>query len=257
MNKEKMPVLFVGHGSPMNAIEDNEFSRGWKEIAKKIPTPKAILVVSAHYYTNGTKTDDTKIPKLIYDMYGFPDELYNVQYPVSGAPKTVEKTISLLKNKATIDKTWGIDHGAWSVLVHMYPNADIPVFELSIDRNLPLEEHYEIGRTLSSLREDGVLILCSGNIVHNLQLIDWQIDGGFDWAYSFDQYIKENVLNRNIENIIHYQNAGDSSNYAFFTKEHYIPLLYALGASDSSDSVTVFNEKCVLGSLSMTSYYFE
>ncbi|HSN58557.1 MAG TPA: 4,5-DOPA dioxygenase extradiol, partial [Clostridiaceae bacterium] len=189
-NIKKMPALFVGHGSPMNAIEDNEYSRGWKEIAKKIPKPEAILSVSAHWYTDGTKVSDAANPKTIYDMYGFPDELYNVAYNAPGAPELAHAAKELISNHVQIDNSWGLDHGTWSVLHRMYPDSDIPVFQLSIDSRTSFGDHFRIGREIAALREKGVLILGSGNIVHNLALVKWGMAGGFPWAVEFDSYIK-------------------------------------------------------------------
>ena len=254
--KELMPVLFVGHGSPMNAIEDNEFSREWKRLGQVLPKPKAILMVSAHWYTEGSKVNDSEEPKMIYDMYGFPDELYQVKHPVKGHPLLAKETIKLVSKQITIDNSWGYDHGAWSVLVHMYPNAEIPVFQLSIDHNLTMEEHFKIGQELSILREKGVLIMGSGNIVHNLSLANFYQKDGYPWAYEFDNYIKDKILSKDFEGVINYQQES-SSKLAFFTKEHYIPLLYVLGASHKEDNVEVFNNKCLMGSISMTGYLFK
>lgn len=251
-----MPVLFVGHGSPMNAIEDNEFTRTWKKLAMVIPKPKAILMVSAHWYTKETRVNDSEIPEMIYDMYGFPDELYELKHPVSGAPLLAHKTISLIRKEVLVDNSWGYDHGAWSVLVHMYPEADIPVFQLSIDRHAANNVHYKIGQELSKLRDEGVLIIGSGNIVHNLGMVNWSIDGGFPWALEFDQYIKDKILNKQYSDVVNYHLAGSSANLAVPTTEHFLPLLYVLGAVKEDDRVSVFNEKCVLGSVSMTGYLF-
>ncbi|MEA4957514.1 4,5-DOPA dioxygenase extradiol [bioreactor metagenome] len=253
----KMPVLFVGHGSPMNAIENNEFSNKWKEIAKDIPKPKAILVVSAHYYTNGTRIVYTENPKMIYDMYGFPEPLYEVKYPALGSTYHAEKIIENSSFHIEKDENWGIDHGAWSVLVHMYPEADIPVLELSINNDMTLEEHLLLGKELSFLRDEGVLILCSGNIVHNLNLMDWNKENGFLWAEEFDEYIKENIVKNNINNIINYEKNTSSYKNAFYTKEHFIPIIYALGAVGKNYKVEIFNDKCVYGSISMTCYIFD
>ncbi|MBI4857911.1 MAG: 4,5-DOPA dioxygenase extradiol [Acetobacterium woodii] len=250
----KMPVLFVGHGSPMNAIENNEYTRGWAEIAAKIPKPKAILSISAHWYTNGTKINDSTKPETIYDMYGFPEELYKVVYDAPGAPEVAHQTKNLITKAVTIDNTWGIDHGTWSVLHRMYPTADIPVFQLSIDLNAPPESHYQIGQELHSLRDQGVLIFGSGNIVHNLSRVNWERSGGYPWADEFDAYIKDKILNHQHLDVINYRLAGDSSELAFFTPDHFYPILYVLGASSDSDTITVFNDSRTLGSMSMTSY---
>lgn len=255
MDKEKLPVLFIGHGSPMNAIENNEYTRGWEKIAESIPIPEAILSVSAHWYTDGTRVNSLAAPRMVYDMYGFPKELYEVVYGVKGSPELARKVQSLLSRDAVIDNSWGIDHGTWSVLVKMYPKANIPVFQLSIDRNLNAEEHFGMGRELSELRKEGVLILGSGNIVHNLSLIDWEMDGkGYPWAYEFDGYIKDCIVKKDFPGAAAYRKAGKSSKEAFYTPEHFYPLMYVLGAADGDDGVEIFNESCTLGSISMTCY---
>lgn len=255
---KKMPVVFVGHGSPMNAIEDNRYTKNWKEIASKIPTPKAILSISAHWYTNGTKIMNEENPKTIYDMYGFPKELYEIIYNSPGDPKLAEYTKSLITTNSEFDNSWGIDHGTWSVLVHMYPKREIPVFQISVDRTAPPEVHYKIGQNLKSLREQGVLLLGSGNIVHNLRMVRWEMeDDGFQWAYEFDDYIKENIENKNHDNIINYANLGENSKLAVPTPDHFFPLLYILGATEKEDEVSIYNKSCTMGSLSMTSYLFE
>lgn len=252
-----MPLLFVGHGSPMNAIEDNAYSRRWAEIAYEIPTPKAILAVSAHWFTNGSRINDEARPKMVYDMYGFPEELYKVQYNSKGSPELAHNTISLISKEVSIDNSWGYDHGTWSVLCRMFPKADIPVYQLSIDLNADAKTHFNIGRELSSLRDQGILIFGSGNVVHNLSKINWSMEGGYAWAIEFDQYIKDKILRSEYEHVINYKSAGKSSEQAFTTPEHFYPLLYVLGAVTNKDKVRVFNDSCNLGSLSMTSYLFE
>ncbi|MDD3212255.1 MAG: 4,5-DOPA dioxygenase extradiol [Eubacteriales bacterium] len=252
-----MPVLFVGHGSPMNAIEDNTFSERWKQLGARLPKPEAILSVSAHWFTNGTKVTDTPAPKMIYDMYGFPEALYRVTYPAPGSPRFARLAKNLIGSGVEIDNTWGLDHGSWSVLRRLYPDADAPVFQLSVDAQASMKEHFEIGRKLRSLREQGVLIFGSGNVVHNLARVDWNMDGGFPWADTFDGYIRENVLHRNFKNVVGYEQAGSSASLAFTTPDHFAPLLYVLGASDERDRISVFNEARMMGSLSMTSYLFE
>lgn len=256
-SKKKMPVLFVGHGSPMNAIEDNAYTRAWKEVAARIPKPEAILAISAHWFTAGSRIGDAEQPEMIYDMYGFPEELYRVNYNAPGAPELAHLTKDSISRNVKIDNTWGIDHGTWSVLNNMYPAADIPVCQLSIDRTAGAEKHFQIGQEISYLREKGVLILASGNIVHNLALINWSMDGGYPWANEFDKYIKEKITSRHYQEVINYQSAGDSAKWAFPTTEHYYPLLYALGASAATDKLTVFNDSRTLGSMSMTCYLFE
>jgi 4,5-DOPA dioxygenase extradiol len=252
-----MPVVFVGHGSPMNAIEDNAFTRGWEEMARKIPKPTTVLAVSAHWFTKGVRTSDTETPKTIYDMYGFPDELYRATYNCPGSPELARSLKGLISRDVQIDTTWGIDHGAWSVLRKMYPDADIPVVQLSIDKDASEEVHFQIGQELSALREKGVLILASGNVVHNLARINWRMEDGFPWAVEFDRYIVDKIINRQYQQVIQYQSAGQNAAMAFVTPEHYYPLLYALGASRTDDTISVFNQACTVGSISMTCYLFE
>lgn len=254
---KKMPVLFIGHGSPMNAIEDNEYTKKWEAIAEKIPRPKAILAVSAHWYTDGGRINDEAHPRVIYDMYGFPEELYKLKYSSPGAPERAHETKKLIKKDIKIDNSWGIDHGTWSVLCRMYPEANIPVYQLSVDKNAPAEEHYRIGQEIKELRQNGVLILGSGNVVHNLGRVNWDNKGGYDWAEEFDGYVKDNLIKREIDEVIHYERAGTSARLAVPTPDHFYPLLYTLGAADGEDKLTVFNNSCVLGSLSMTCYMFE
>lgn len=254
---EKMPVLFIGHGSPMNAIEDNEYSRNWAKIAKSIPKPEAILAISAHWYTDKSRITDAANPKMIYDMYGFPDELYKVEYKAKGSPELAHLTKDLISRDVIIDNSWGYDHGTWSVLCKMYPNANIPVYQLSIDKNADAQTHFKIGQEISALREKGVLILGSGNVVHNLSRINWEMSGGYPWADEFDNYIKNSILNKQYADVIHYQKPGKSSESAFYTPEHFYPLLYILGASREDDRITVWNDSCLLGSLSMSCYLFD
>lgn len=254
----KMPVVFAGHGSPMNAIEDNVYSKTWRKMAELIPKPRAILSLSAHWYTAGTKIMNEEKPKTIYDMYGFTKELYEVRYDAPGAPEMAEVSKALISKETNYDNSWGIDHGTWSVLVHMYPERDIPVFQISIDADAPPETHYKIGRELRSLRDQGVLIFGTGNIVHNLRLINWDKAGeGFDWAYEFDGFIYENIMKKNHEKILQYGEQGNIAKLAVPIPDHFYPLLYALGASYDDDKISVYNRSCELGSVSMTAYLWE
>lgn len=254
----RMPVVFVGHGSPMNAIEDNEYSRTWRSLAERIPKPEVILSISAHWYTKGTKIMDEEEPKTIYDMYGFPKELYEVVYNSPGSPKIAKLSKELITKDTEYNNSWGIDHGTWSVLVHMYPDRDIPVFQISVDAYAPAESHYKIGRELRDLRDKGVLIFATGNVVHNLRLVDWHKGSkGFDWAYEFDDYIYDSIINKNHDNIINYNDQGEIARLAVPTPDHFYPLLYTLGASYEEDRVSVFNKSCELGSLTMTGYLWE
>ena len=254
---KKMPSLFIGHGSPMNAIENNKFVKNWEDISKKIPKPEAILSISAHWYTIGTKIMDDESPKTIYDMYGFPEELYQIVYNAKCIPSLSHKIKSMINRNVEINNTWGYDHGTWSVLHRMYPKADIPVIQLSVDMDASMEEHYSIGQQLAELRKEGILIFGSGNITHNLRMANFRMPGGYDWAEEFDNYIKDSIINKNYDNVINYNKIGKSARYAVPITDHYAPLLYVLGVLNGDEKVTVFNDECIMGALSMTSYLFE
>jgi 4,5-DOPA dioxygenase extradiol len=254
---KKMPALFVGHGSAMNAIEDNIYTKNWEKIASEIPRPNAILAISAHWFTKGSRIADDIQPKIIYDMYGFPDALYKVVYPAPGSPILAQETRNLISADVTIDNTWGIDHGTWSILYKMYPKADIPVFQLSIDSSANADMHFKIGQEISALREKGVLIFGSGNVVHNLSKVTWGMNGGHDWADEFDGYIKHKIIKKQYDDVINYKSAGKCAELAFFTPEHFYPLLYVLGASKDDDKLSISSDSCTMGALSMTSYLFE
>ena len=244
-----MPVIFIGHGSPMNAIEDNEFSKGWKALAKKIPKPKAILCVSAHWMREGTAITAMEKPKTIHDFYGFPRALYNVRYPAKGSAalaKKISKSISLVK--VSLDREWGLDHGSWSVLKNMYPVPDMPILQLSLDYQLSLDKIFRIGKELSSLRKKGVLIIGSGNIVHNLMVMR-QGQKPYGWAADFDAFVKGCLKRKDHRALINYAD-HPSSSLALPTNEHFLPLIYCIGAA-SDEVPEFFNEKIVYGSVSM------
>ena len=251
---ECMPALFVGHGSPMNALEDNEFSRGWREITGKIPKPKAILCVSAHWLTRGTSITAMEKPSTIHDFGGFPDELFQVEYPAPGSPVLAEQTRNLVRYAPiNPDYQWGLDHGAWSVSRQMYPAADIPVLQLSIDYHKPALFHYELGAALSVLRKKGVLIIGSGNIIHNLGILDFKRSGGYDWAEALNPVIIQNLHEGNHRFFIDYEKMGKEGKLAIPTPDHFLPLLYILGLSNKKEPTLVFNDKLIMGSISMTS----
>jgi len=249
----RMPVLFVGHGNPMNAIEKNEYHNKWAEIGRSLLKPKAILVVSAHWLTKGTKVTAMEMPKTIHDFAGFPDELFAQQYPAKGSPEFAKEAQSLItKTKVQPDFEWGLDHGTWSVLLPMFPTADIPVFQLSIDYSQPPQYHYDLAKELYTLRKKGVLIIGSGNIVHNLEMIDWN-GKPYDWTIEFDAKIKNFIDERNHSAIINYEKLGSIAKLAVPTNDHYLPLLYSLALQEKNESVAYFNEKCEMGSMSMRS----
>ncbi len=253
---QKMPALFVGHGSPLNAIEDNEFSRAWIETGRALPTPRAILCVSAHWETRGTRVTAMEQPKTIHDFGGFPRALYEYQYPAPGSPdlaRLIQETVT--QAKVGLDDEWGLDHGAWSVLCRMFPRADIPVVQLSLDHFQPPEFHYALGRELRALRNKGVLIVGSGNIVHNLGAAIFDADQQFDWAIEFDETIKRLILAGEHDPIVHYENLGRVAQLAVPTNEHYLPLLYILALQDPGEPVRFFAERVSMGSLSMRSMW--
>jgi 4,5-DOPA dioxygenase extradiol len=253
----KMPVLFVGHGSPMNAIEENAFTRSLQEVRKKLPQPKAICVVSAHWVTQGCQVLAAERPRTIHDFYGFPRPLYEVQYPAPGAPHEAKRLA--MKHQLQTDHQWGLDHGAWSVLRHLYPEANVPVFQVSLDHARTFEEHLSLGKELTGLRERDVLILASGNLVHNLRKINWEMPGsGFPWAEEFDGKVKKAIEARDMESLAAPDRWGNTLlAEAHPTLEHYAPILYCLGSTDEHDSVTYPYEGMEFGTVSMRMVLFE
>lgn len=255
---ERMPVLFLGHGSPMNAIEENQFVRGFREISKKIPTPNAILCISAHWFTKGTFVTSGEIQKTIHDFYGFPPELFAVQYPAKGNPALAKETVELLSPNPVIETdSWGLDHGAWSVIRHLYPEANIPVIQMSIDYTKSAQCHFELAEKLSKLRDKGILIIGSGNIIHNLRLIDWRnintVGAGWDWAIEARAKTNEWILDGNYQNLINFEKQGTALQNAVPTPDHYLPLIYTLGLKKKTEEISLFNDELIGGSLSMTS----
>lgn len=251
MDDMKMPVLFIGHGSPMNAIEDNEFSRLWREAAREIPQPKAIVCISAHWETRGTQVTAMEVPRTIHDFYGFPRPLFEKQYPAPGSLELANQIVKLIKEATVLpDQSWGLDHGTWSVLCQMYPEARLPVVQLSLDRTHEPKYHYALGQQLRQLRQEGVLILGSGNIVHNLRMMVWE-DKAFDWAVEYDAKVKQWIEEGEHESIIHYEKHGQLAQLAVNSAEHYLPLLYILGLKEKDEPVSFFAEKIWGGSLSM------
>ncbi len=255
---EKHPVLFIGHGSPMNGIEDNAFSQTWAKFGKEIPKPKAVLVISAHWLTKGTHITAMPNPKTIHDFGGFPQALFDVQYPAPGSPELAEATSKLITSTDVgLDHDWGLDHGTWTVVRHMYPNADIPVLQLSIDYGKPPQYHFDLAKQLKALRKKGVLIIGSGNMVHNLRMIAWdkmqEANYGFDWAIEMNSIFKEKIGNSDFKALIEYEKLGTGAKLAVPTPDHYYPLLYAMALQDAEDDISFFNDKMVGGSLNMTS----
>jgi len=250
----KMPAIFIGHGSPMNAIEQNDFTQTLQNLGQSLIKPKAILCISAHWTTKGTFVDISPNPKMIYDLYGFPKELYQVKYPVKGAPAIADK-ISKLISHTTIEKStdWGLDHGTWSVLKHIYPKADIPTFQLSIDYNKPMQYHYDLAKQLKEFRKKGVLIVGSGNITHNLNIVDFHNINAKprDWTLEFDTKVKNFIDDRDHQAIIDYHKIGSSAKLAVPEPSHYIPLIYTLALQDDKGEIDYFYDKFHYGTLSM------
>jgi len=257
-NTETMPVLFLGHGSPMNAIEENEFVAGFRKTGNEIPRPKAIICVSAHWETRGTYVTAMKQPRTIHDFGGFPKELYQVQYPAPGDPELANEVKNHLKSTETgLDYNWGLDHGSWSVVKHLYPKADIPVIQLSLDTRKTPQEHYALARELSFLRQKGVLIIGSGNMVHNLRMVAWDklnTSGyAYDWASEASEKMKSFIREGDHQSLINYNLHGRAFELSIPTPEHYLPMLYVLALQEKNESIELFNDKAVAGSLTMTS----
>lgn len=261
-NNVKMPVLFLGHGSPMNAIEENEFTWGFRTVGQTLPRPSSILVISAHWETRGTHVTAMEKPRTIHDFGGFPPALFAVQYPAPGNPQlasdiTRQVTESNPHSPVTGDLSWGLDHGAWIVVKHLYPEADVPVVQMSLNYLMKPSEHYAFARQLAYLRNKGVLIIGSGNIVHNLGMVAWnklhQPEYAFDWAMEAREKINHFILDGNHSALIDYTSQGSAFKMAIPSPDHYLPLLYALALQEENERVELFNDKAVGGSLTMTS----
>lgn len=255
----KTPALFVGHGNPMNAIDNNNlFNQGFANITQTFPKPQAILCISAHWYINGLEIQTHGKPPMIYDFHGFPDELYQVDYPAYGSPVLANQVIALLKDfDIKPNPHRGYDHGAWAVLKHLYPDADIPVVQLSMDYTKSADWHWQFAQQLKPLREKGVLILGSGDIVHNLRAVSWQhmdtVGAGYEWAFWFKDIINQAIENKDNQTLIDFDKLGEPAQLSVPTPEHYLPLLYVMAQRDDDDQVTLFNDELVGGSISMTS----
>lgn len=254
----KMPVLFIGHGNPMIALEENKFTEGFRQVVTEIPKPDAIICISAHWETRGTYVTAMEHPKTIHDFGGFPRELYEVQYPAPGSPQLAQEIIDSLRNhSAEPDYQWGLDHGAWTVLKHLYPDADIPVVQVSLNRNLTPQEHYDLAKNLSVFREQNILIIGSGNMVHNLRLLDWRRiaddNYGFDWAISAAEKMYDCIASGNHQPLINYASQGTDFQLSIPTPEHFLPMLYTLALKTDDENVDFFNQGFVGGSLVMTS----
>jgi 4,5-DOPA dioxygenase extradiol len=258
MKNATMPVLFLGHGSPMNAIEENDFVAGFRRVSREIRRPVAVLCISAHWETRGTYVTAMDLPRTIHDFSGFPRELYEVEYPAPGSPYWAKETKVLVqKTQIELDHQWGLDHGTWSVVKHLYPDALVPVFQMSLDYSKPPQFHYNLAKELASLREKGLLIIGSGNMVHNLRLVAWdklnEDAYGYDWAYEANEMMKQCILEDNHQALIDYKSLGKAFQLAIPTPEHYLPLLYILALKTKNETVKIFNDKAVGGSLTMTS----
>nr|WP_297306274.1 4,5-DOPA dioxygenase extradiol [uncultured Flavobacterium sp.] len=260
--REKLqPVFFIGHGSPMNGIQNNVFSQQWKKIGEKIDLPCAVLVISAHWLTRGTHVTAMKEPKTIHDFGGFPQALFDVQYPAPGSPFLAEETAKLITStNVGLDHDWGLDHGTWTVVRHMFPEANVPVLQLSIDYNQPASYHYALAKHLYDLRKRGVLIIGSGNMIHNLRMIDWKTMDtpgfGFDWAIELNEIFKKKILSKDHKSLVDYESLSKNAKLAIPTPDHYFPMIYNLALQSDKDDVTIFNDDYVGGSLSMTSFRF-
>ena len=255
---DTMPVLFLGHGSPMNAIEENEFVTGFRNISKIIPKPTAILCVSAHWETKGTFVTSMEKPMTIHDFGGFPKALFDVQYPAPGSPGLAIETKTIIqKTDIGLDEKWGLDHGAWSVIKHLYPDADVPVIQMSLDYTKAPQYHYELAKELSALRKKGVLIIGSGNMVHNLRMVAWDklnTDGyGYDWALEAQAKMNKYILNDSHRELINFKSQGRAFDLAIPSADHYLPLLYTLALKEDTEKISLFNDKAIGGSLTMTS----
>lgn len=256
-NTERMPVLFLGHGSPMNAIAENEFVRGFRKVGKEIQQPSAVLCISAHWETQGTYVTAMQQPRTIHDFGGFPKALFDVQYPAPGSPELAKATKNLVKKtEVGLDEKWGLDHGAWSVIKHLYPDANVPVIQMSLDYRQTAQWHYDLAKELAALRRKGVLIVGSGNMVHNLGMVEWNRLNdifGYDWAIEANEKMKSSIRSGDHAPLVNFRAQGKAFDLAIPTPEHYLPLLYTLALQEKDEEVSLFNDRAVAGSLTMTS----
>ena len=257
----RMPVLFMGHGSPMYAIEPNEYTLSWEKVGQSIPSPKAILMISAHWYTRGIWLTAMNSPKTIHDFGGFPDALFQIQYPCPGSPALANRVQELLAphypNITLEESEWGIDHGSWSILKYMYPNANLPVIQMSIDATLSNKDHFAIGRLLQALRDEDVLIISSGNIVHNLRLISWnQTVAPPIWATGYNDFFKSQLIANIKEPLVEWENSNQYARMASPSPEHYLPAIYTLGLKDDTETVDIITDGIEMSSISMLSFGF-
>jgi 4,5-DOPA dioxygenase extradiol len=256
---KNQPAMFVGHGNPMYAIESNAYTQQWSYVGNSLPKPASILCISAHWETRGTKVTAMPFPKTIHDFGGFPKELYEVEYPASGNENLSLEIIDKLGDKYDInaDYDWGLDHGCWAVLKNMYPNADIPVVQLSLDRNKSVDEHYQLGQDLKYLRQQDVLIIGSGNIIHNLRMVNWEnLNSQYPWAIKVNERLKKDIKEKRLTNILKFHELGNDFRLAIPTPEHFLPLIYILAMQQNDEDAVFFNDAIEMGSLSMTSFYF-
>jgi len=256
----RFPVVFFGHGNPMNALENNPYAKAWQELGEQLPRPRAILAVSAHWYLPGTLVTANEHPRTIHDFGGFPRELYAMDYPAPGDLELAARVTELLARYGAVgDTSWGLDHGTWAVLCHVYPKADIPIVQLSIDETLEPGMHFDIGSLLRPLRDEGVMIVASGNIVHNLHAFAWGRHPAepFDWAQRFESKARELLSARDFDPLIEYESLGEDARLSAPTPDHYLPLLYAMGASDEGDRVSFPVEGIDGGSVSMLSVLWQ
>jgi 4,5-DOPA dioxygenase extradiol len=254
---ERMPLFFIGHGSPMNAIDSNAYTRMLGALGAGIPRPRAVLVISAHWMTEGSWVTAMPRPRTIHDFYGFPQELFDIQYPAPGSPEIAQLIAEMtIKPKVHQDQDiWGLDHGTWAVLRHLYPQADIPVLQLSLNMAEPPEYHVRLGQQLSPLRDKGVLILGSGNLVHNLRRLRWEPEAKpYDWAVEFDSWLKHKISDRDFDAVLNHFHDTTAGKVSVPTLDHYYPLHYILGAADDRDALKFEYEEIQNGSISMRSF---
>jgi 4,5-DOPA dioxygenase extradiol len=249
-----VPAIFFGHGSPMNTLAQNRYTDAWRQLGARVGKPKAILAVSAHWYVEGTAVTAMERPKTIHDFYGFPQALFDVDYPAPGDPRLAERVRELLAPiDVALDQSWGLDHGTWSVLKHAYPDADVPVVQLAIDATKPASFHHTLGARLAPLRDEGVLVVGSGNVVHNLSAIGWGGGAPYDWAAGFNDYVRDAIAAKDYGRLVAYEQAGDDARFAVPTPEHYLPLLYVLGTQRGGESARIAIDGLEMRSISMLS----